>query len=154
MPPPKSQKLLREETKIAEQEAERKQAIAEREVAIKVYAPGEEIPVKRVRCFNDFVAILQFRVESKILVTGKDSFKNEGMVVGVGPGLPGPDGKRVPSQLTLGDVVTFYGNPITALEPKTGVYAGQKIIIIPERSVICGLPKVPFRIVDSEGSGE
>jgi co-chaperonin GroES (HSP10) len=152
MPPPKSQKLLREESAAAEREADRRQA--EREATVKVYKPGEEIPVKKVRTFNDFVAILQFRVESSILMTGNHGYKNEGMVVGVGPGLPGSDGKRVPSQLQIGDVVSFYGNPTTALEPKSGVYAGQKIIIVPERAVICGLKAVPFKIVEDEPAQE
>lgn len=145
MPPPKSQKLLREQT---EADAVRQQAKESRDETIKVYQPGEEIPIKRVKCYNDYVAILQFRVESTILTVGDHGFKNEGMVVGVGPGLPAADGRRVQSQLNLGDIVTFYGNPITALEPKSGVYQGQKIIIVPERSVICGLKPVPFKMVD------
>ncbi len=146
---PKTQKLLR-----AESEAADKRAAAQAEPAdvVKVYAPGEEIPVKRVKTYNDFVAILQFRVESSILMTGNHGFKNEGMVVGVGPGLPGSDGKRVQSQLSLGDVVTFYGNPVTALEPKSGVYAGQKVIIVPERAIICGLAPVPFKLVEAEAA--
>ncbi len=153
MPPPKSQKLLREESAAADREAANRQAIADRDT-VKVYKPGEVIPVKRVRTFNDFVAILQFRVESSILMTGSHGYKNEGMVVGVGPGLPGSDGKRVPSQLSIGDVVSFYGNPTTALEPQSGVYAGQKIIIVPERAVICGLKSVPFKLVEEETAQE
>lgn len=144
--PPKSQKLLREEAAAAERHAEER--VSDRNTSVKVYAPGEEIPIKRVKCYNDFVAILQFRVDSAILMTGNHGFKNEGMVVGTGPGLPGSDGKRVGSQLELGDVVTFYGNPTTALEPKNGVYAGQKIVIVPERFIICGLKPVPFKIVE------
>lgn len=143
---PKTQKLLREEAAASEKRQQDKANAADE--TVKVYAPGEEIPVKRVKTYNDFVAILQFRVESNILMTGNHGFKNEGMVVGVGPGLPGPDGKRVPSQLSLGDVVTFYGNPVTALEPKSGVYAGQKVIIVPERAIICGLNPVPFKLVE------
>lgn len=145
---PKTQKLLRDEAAAAEQRAANK---SEPEV-VKVYAPGEEIPVKKVKTYNDFVAILQFRVESNILMPGGQGFKNEGIVVGVGPGLPASDGKRVGSQLSLGDVVTFYGNPVTALEPKSGVYAGQKIIIVPERAIICGLAPVPFKLVEAEAA--
>lgn len=116
---------------------------------IKVYKPGEVIPIKRVVCYNDFVAILQFRVESTLVMAGEAAFKNEGMVVGVGPGLPGPNGGRTPSQLKLGDVVTFYGNPTTAVVPSSGVFEGQKIIIVPERYIICGLNPVPFMEVET-----
>lgn len=145
MPPPKSAKLRDQLTQSAA-------PAAPEASTVKVFAPGEEIPVKKVTCYNDFVAILQFRIQSNIIL--EDSFKNEGMVVGVGPGIPGPGGMRVPSQLKLGDVVSFYGNPTTALEPKSGVFAGQKIIIIPERAVMVGLPPVPFREVTEVKQGE
>lgn len=144
---PKTQKMLREEVAAAD----KLDAVRAPEEVIKIYAPGEEIPVKEVRTYNDFVAILQFRIESSILMAGNNGFKNEGMVVGVGPGLPGLGGERVPSQLSLGDVVTFYGNPVTTLEPKSGVYAGQKIIIVTERSIICGLAPIPFKLVEAVG---
>ncbi len=114
----------------------------------KVYEENESIPVKKVVCYNDFVAILQFRVKSSIIVDEATSLKNEGIVIGVGPGLPGADGKRVPSQLKEGDVVLFYGNPTTALNPATGVYKDQRVVIVPERAVICGLKKRPFHMVE------
>jgi hypothetical protein len=144
MPPPKSQKLLREETK------ERKdQPSLSDGPPPKVYAPGEVILIKEVPCYNDFVAILQFRIslESNLILDEKVAYKNEGMVVGFGPGLPGLDGKRVPSQLELGDVVSFYGNPTLALQPKSGHYAGSKVVFLSERTMICKLPKVAFEII-------
>lgn len=114
----------------------------------KVYEDNESIPVKRVTCYNDFVAILQFRVKSSIILDEGSSLKNEGMVIGVGPGLPGPDGKRVPSQLKEGDVVLFYGNPTTSINANSGVYKDQRVVIVPERAVICGLRKRPFHMVE------
>jgi hypothetical protein len=150
VPPPKSQKLLREELKNANQA---QQSILPEE-PVKVYGPGEKIKIKEVLCCNDFVAILQFRIQSNIQLDEKLAYKNEGMVVGRGPGLPGPDGKRVPSQLALGDVISFFGNATMALTPTSGHYAGQKVIFLPERSVICKLPKVPFEVVPGNTSDE
>ena len=114
----------------------------------RVYEDDESIPVKPVNCYNDFVAVLQFRVKSQIILNEGASLKNEGMVIGVGPGLPGPDGKRVPSQLKLGDVVVFYGNPTTTINPSSGVYKDQRVVIFPERAVICGLKPRPFHLVE------
>jgi len=143
MPPPKSQKLL-SASKVAELPVEPPQ-----DQVLKTYQPGEAIPVKPVRCFNDFVAILQFKIESSVLMAG-ETFKQEGMVVGVGPGLPTNDGNRCPSQLKIGDVVVFYGNPTTKMEPKSGVYAGQRVVIVPERSVICALKDTPFVLASDD----
>lgn len=127
---------------------DRKPVVAEAEPPpLPVFEPGQEIPIKEIECFNDSVAILQFRISSKLELTSSQ-FKQEGMVVGVGPGLPTSTGTRCPSQLKLGKVVSFYGTPAAAIEPAAGVYKGQRIIIITERMVLTGLPEVPFRIVE------
>ncbi len=133
---PKSRTLLKDDLA-------KSAAAAPQPDAIPVFALGTPITIKEVKCFNDFVAILQFRIQSSIDL-GESGFKNEGMVVGFGPGIPGPGGVRCPSQLKLGDVVAFYGNPVTSMEPMGGLYKGQKIIIVPERNLLCGLPDVPF----------
>lgn len=108
------------------------------------------IVIKPIKCYNDFVAILQFRIKSDVLLTEQSAFKNEGIVVGVGPGISAGDGKRCPSQLKIGDVITFFGNSVVKLTPAEGVYKGQTIIIISERNVICGLAPVEFNIVDDK----
>lgn len=146
--PPKSGKLQREE-EAATAERAALRAAAENAPPAKVYAPGETIPVKKIKTFNDFVAILQFRIETTaIIVEGKEAYRNEGMVVGVGPGLPNGNGLRCPSQLNVGDVVAFYGNPTITLNPASGIFAGQKIVIVPERAILCGLNPVPFKVVE------
>lgn len=147
MPPPKSGKLQREEEEAAAKRAVEAQAA----VPAKVYSPGEAIPVKKVKTYNDFVAILQFRIDSgAILVEGNAAYRNEGMVVGTGPGLPNGNGSRCLSQLNLGDVVAFYGNPTTTLNPTSGIYAGQRVVIVPERAIMCGLNPVPFKVVEPD----
>ena len=145
---PKSGKLLREQAAAADKLS----AIIPEDDTTLVYAPGEAIKIKEVPCCNDFVALLQFRVESSIQLDEKSAYKNEGMVVGVGPGLPNGNGGRCPSQLTIGEVVSFYGNPTLTITPNAGAFAGRKIVMVPERSVICKLPPVPFERVDEEKS--
>lgn len=104
------------------------------------------VKVKPMKCYNDFVAILQQQVDAQLLL-GNVAFKNEGIVVGVGPGMPNATG-RTGSQLAVGDYVAFYGNPLTVIEPNAGVYAGKRIIIISEKFVICQLPSIPYELVD------
>ncbi len=142
---PKAKKL-REEASAAGQIHQ----VAPPVVRMKVYKEGESIPIKRVTCYNEFVALLQFRIGNGSILLAEDSgFTQEGMVVGTGPGLAGPNGQRVPSQLKMGDVVAFYGNPTTVLNPKTGIYADQRVILIPERAIICGLEAKPFTVVEA-----
>ena len=142
---PKSKSLLRDQIK---NEAQGGMAnIAQLELS-PPHDPTKPIKIREVKCYNDFVAILQFRIQSSsIELPGASALKNEGMVVGVGPGIPTANGARCPSQLNLGDVVTFYGNPATALEANDGFYKGQRIILISERSVICALSPVAFECV-------
>ncbi len=144
MPPPKTQKLLREELAAIDRD--------EHDVVnMPTYTPDDVIKIKQIKCYNEFVAILQFRIKSgDVILTEASSYKKEGMVIGFGPGAPANDGKRCPSQLKLGDVIAFYGNPIITLKPTAGIYAGQQVIIISERAVLCELPPVNFEIVSNE----
>ncbi len=64
------------------------------------------IQVRPIRCCNDFVAILQFDRTAEIDLPDTYQKKNEGLVIGIGPGIP-VDGTRVPSQLEIGNVVMF-----------------------------------------------
>jgi co-chaperonin GroES (HSP10) len=103
------------------------------------------VKIKRVECFNDFVAILQSKSEGNIIQ--ENPYKNEGLVVGTGPGIPLDGGVRCPSQLKMGDVVAFFGKPILELTPGSGVYQGRKVVILGERSIICRLPPIPYEEV-------
>ncbi len=148
MATPKSTALLQKEAEAAGRKASTPPV--DSSPLPKVYRDDESIPVKEVKCYNDFVAILQFRVESRIILGETDNLKNEGVVIGVGPGIPGPNGVRVGSQLKLGDVVVFYGNPTTSFNAASGVYKGQRVIIVPERAILCGLAPRPFHVVTGE----
>ncbi len=140
MPPPQNRQLRRD---IKDQQP----VSVVPPMDLKVYGPDEEIPIKKVECFNDLVAVLQFRVQSTLELPENSKFKSEGMVIGTGPGLPLSDGRRVSSQVSLGDVVAFYGNPITAMVPKSGLYVGHRIIIVSERALICKLTPLKFKVV-------
>lgn len=142
--PPKSQTLREANNQ------DKKSVIPEEVYQIPAYNPGDTIKIKEVHCCNDFIALVRFRIldkNSPIELPGDAAFKNEGMIVGRGPGLPGTDGKRCPSQFQLGDVIAFHGRPTLELSPKSGLYANQKVVIVSERSAICKLQQVPFEIV-------
>lgn len=112
-------------------------------------ADSGPIRIKKIECLNEFVAILVTTVESTIQLTESSKFKNEGIVVGVGPGLPDGSGGRTPSQLVIGDVVLFKDNNVAMqLDPDNGFYRNKRIVIISERSLICKLPKRDFELVD------
>ncbi len=108
------------------------------------------IKVRPIRCCNDFVAILQFDREAGIDLPDTYKQKNEGLVVGIGPGVP-VDGARVPSQLEIGDVVMFQEKSIiTTVESSSEPYAGKRIVILSERNIICVLPiEVEFEVTDA-----
>jgi co-chaperonin GroES (HSP10) len=107
------------------------------------------IKIKKIECLNEFVAILVTTIESTIQLTENSKFKNEGIVVGVGPGLPDGSGGRTASQLNIGDVVLFKDNNVAMqLDPDNGFYKNKRIVIISERSLICKLPKREYELVE------
>ena len=114
-----------------------------------VAAEEGPVKIKKLECLNEFVAILVTAVESSIQLTESSKFKNEGMVVGVGPGLPDGSGGRTPSQLSIGDTVLFKDNNVAMqLDPDNGFYKGKRIVILSERSLICKLPKREFIVTE------
>jgi co-chaperonin GroES (HSP10) len=141
----KSRKLLEEE------QAETNK----RSIIIPAYGGAEEYPlddaivkIKPVECLNDFVAILVTTLKSTIQLTEAAKYKNEGMVIGVGPGVSDGNGGRVPSQLSLGDIVLFKDNNVAMqLDPEEGFYKGKKVVILSEKSLILKLSPRPFEIV-------
>ena len=107
------------------------------------------LAIRPVQCCNDFVAIVQTQTESTIELVEAQKFQNEGIVVGVGPGLATVNGTRCTSQLAIGDRVAFYGNPVLAIDAKDGPFVGKHVVIYPERSIICHLiPKPEFVIIN------
>ncbi len=110
---------------------------------------GGLIKIREIQCLNDFIAILLFRVKSDIQLPDAQQYRNEGIVVGIGPGLPDGNGGRVLTQLKIGDVVLFQDrNVVIDINSDKPPYRGQRVVIISERSLICKLPPVEFEIIN------
>jgi len=133
---PKSEKLQREEEQGQKSDAPSSLAVA---------TPAQDGPVqvREVQCLNDFVAILQFEIESTIEMPDADSkYKNEGLVVGVGPGVADGSGSRLKPSVAVGDVVMFGArNIIATIASDSPPYAGRKVVIVSERNLLCRLHK-------------
>jgi co-chaperonin GroES (HSP10) len=112
-------------------------------------APAGIIKIREVPCCNDYVAVRLFTQESSIALPEGQKHKNEGIVIGVGPGVPTTDGGgRVPSQLKVGDVVMFLmKNVITEVESEKPPYKGFRVVILSERSILLKLPSVEYENV-------
>lgn len=108
------------------------------------------VKIRPVECLNDFVAILQSELETFLAIAGgsQEKFKNEGVVVGVGPGIADGAGGRLKPSVIVGDYVMFGDkNVVAKIEPDTGPYAGKKVVIVSERNILCKLPnKVEFEL--------
>lgn len=95
----------------------------------------DTVQIRPVECYNDFVALLQLRVQSDVIML--DQHKNEGLVVGVGPGISDGAGGRLKPSVSIGDVVIFSErNIVTAIESSRPPYNGERVIILSERSLI------------------
>ena len=120
-------------------------------VAVEPIDPTAPVRIREVPCLNDNVAILRSHTEVQggIVLAEGMQHKNEGVVLGVGPGIPDGAGGRLPSQVKIGDVVSFLErNIILATSPQAGFYAGRQVVIISERSLLTKLPPVPVEIVE------
>lgn len=134
--PPKSSKLKREE------DAEKTRPEAPSALATLDVQQEGPIQIRIVPCLNDFVAILQFEIDSTIALPDADSkYKNEGIVVGIGPGISDNAGGRLPVQVEIGDVVMFGRNVVATIASDSPPYAGHKVIIVSERNLLCKLHK-------------
>lgn len=139
---PKTNKLLAEQT------------VSAANPGIKLPPKAEALPdgpfkIKPVECFNEYVAVCRFRMETTkggIELPEESKNMNEGIVIGVGPGTA-RNGIRVPSQLKIGDVIMFGGSVVQKINSTAGFYKGLDIVIITEFSALCKLPPVPFEIV-------
>lgn len=144
MATPKSAKLL-------EVEAGEKLATRSNRLIIGEDFTAEDdgpIKIREIPCLNDFVAILVCRFTSGIALPDAQTFKNEGVVVGIGPGLPDNNGGRVETQLKIGDKVLFSERTIAAeIASDKPPYQNQKVVLVAEKSLLCKLPPVPFEVV-------
>jgi len=114
---------------------------------------GEYGPVKirPVRCCNDFVAIMQLKIETLLAMTDEDAaYKNEGLVVGVGPGSSDGNGGRLKPGVEIGELVVFgERNILQTIESSSPPYEGKRIIIVSEKNIICKLSKkVEYELVE------
>lgn len=139
---PKSAKLQREE------------AANKREPTTSAMLPPQAAPetgplkIRPIKCCNEFVALLRSTIQSSVELAGEAKMLDEGIVVGVGPGVATNNG-RSPSQVALGDRVMFFGAPVTAINSEGGFYQGKTVIIISERNLLCHLSQQrPFEIVE------
>lgn len=143
MATPKSAKLLQSENELTNRSTIRSELI----LGIDGYSDGPVL-IREIPCLNDFVAILVSQIRSDIALPETDKFKNEGVVVGVGPGLPDNHGGRVASQLSIGDRVLFSIRSIAAeVSSDKAPYQGKRVILVSEKSLLCKLPPEPFEIV-------
>lgn len=133
---PKSQKLQLELEEKANLRAEQEPSVSPAPVS-----HGGAVIVKPVKCCNDFVAILQEEVNTSITLSDMDKFKNEGLVVGVGPGLSDGHGGRLAPTVKIGDYVLFGGKPTAVVESAEPPYAGKKVVLLPDRNIMCVLSK-------------
>jgi co-chaperonin GroES (HSP10) len=104
--------------------------------------PHQSVTIKPVKCHNNYVAILLSQIESSIqLVNSDGQYKNEGFVIGVGPGISDGSGGRLPLTVSVGDYVMIgTKNHVAILTPDDGPYKGRKVVIVAENNVICDIP--------------
>ena len=92
--------------------------------------------IKELYPYNDYVAVWVDPVDTAIVLSDKEQYKNEGVVVGVGPQV---------KNVTVGDMITFHDRAITTLTPSSGFYAKERILLINEHSCL-----LKIKIVDIE----
>jgi co-chaperonin GroES (HSP10) len=99
--------------------------------------PMLHLPATPIECCNDFVAIMQASNKSALVMT--ESYSNEGVVVGVGPGVSDGAGGRLPLCVEFGDYVMFGERNIVTIIP---VGPDQRMVIVSERNIICKVPNI------------
>jgi co-chaperonin GroES (HSP10) len=140
---PKSAKLLEDEAAQAEASTPPLAGLP------KEFSEDGPVTIKPVECLNDWVAVMQFRVHTTIEMPEGEGYKNEGIVIGVGKGLPDGSGGRLTPQLSLGDVVMFQDRAIAAkIQSDSAPYSGKIILMLSEKNVLCKLAPVPFEITE------
>ena len=137
----KSKKLQREEAK-------GQASSTDFPVAAKV---SDKLKIKKVTCYNDWVAVLRFVRETPLELAQHLVSENFGVVIGIGPGAPGlPPLEPRPE---VGQVVLFHPRSvIITMSPNDGVYAGQAIVFINAVNIFCQMPPVPYELVEDEAT--
>ena len=136
---PKSEKLSKEDEQQLEETTEIKAPFALMTADEEQTGP---IQIREVQCLNDFVAILQFTTKTNLAIPDASKYKNEGIIVGVGPGTGDGAGGRLVPLVSVGEVVMFGAKNIIAdIESDSPPYAGHRVVIVSERNIICKLPR-------------
>lgn len=99
---------------------------------------SEVLQIKELFPLNDMVAILLESADTTIVLQDKDRFKNEGVVVGVGP---------LTSQVALGDVVLFPERSPQVLDISEGFYKGKRMVLVSERNMLMKLKSIKVEVI-------
>lgn len=100
---------------------------------------GDERAIKQLYPLNDMVAVWQEAEASSIIMTDRDKYKNEGVVVGVGP---------VVKQVDIGDVVLFPARSnMHIINTDGGFYKDERIILMSERNFLMKLRSIKIELV-------
>lgn len=140
---PKTEKLAKEEIAACHKEkpCSKKAEVKSRSSSTMV--------IKKIKMLNEFIAVRLFEHESELALPDDKRFRNEGVVVGIGPGLPDGAGGRCASQLNIGDVVLVQErNVLTSLNVSGHPYDDAKIVVLSEKNIICKLEPVKFEVID------
>lgn len=101
---------------------------------------GDERAIKEVFPLNDMIAIWVESSGSTIIMSDKEKYKNEGVVVGTGP---------LATQVQIGDVVLFPEKaPNHIIDSASGFYAGQRIMLMSEKMLLMNLRSIDYTLVD------
>jgi len=142
---PKTQKLIKEEAaNSGSNDLSETWSLKKKD---KAAFDGGVIKIKELDCLNDFVAVLRFQETSTIELPENQRLKNEGIVIGVGPGLV--EGAK--AKLFLGDIVAFLPrNIVTEIKATQYPYENQTITILSERNIIMRLDPMPHEFINPE----
>jgi hypothetical protein len=100
---------------------------------------GDERAIKQLYPLNEMVALWQEAEASSIMLTDRDKYKNEGVVVGVGPHV---------TQISIGDVVLFPDRAnMHIINTEGGFYKGERIILMSERNFLMKLRSIKIELV-------
>jgi len=132
---PKSEKLLSEETIGYNLDG----PTAYMEATSPVIHSDTARQIKIVTPLNDYVAVWQEPNDSTIVLAEKDRYKEEGVVIGVGPKV---------KDVKIGDVITFLNRPLSTIEPSSGFYEGERILLLGEHACLMVLKTIEVEIVN------
>jgi len=108
----------------------------------KSYTKNDIISIKPLVCYNDYIAVIQFKMAAgSILLSNDQGYKNEGIVVGVS--------SLCKSDIKVGDTVVFNDRQVVhMINTDSGVYKDQRVIIMSERSLILKTTPVKYVIIE------